>query len=345
MSEVIDVSIVVPIYNTDLAKLDRCIKSIHTVISNSRIRIECILVDDGSRNMIKEFIENNVTDMYSFRYFRKDNGGASSARNKGIELSRGDYILFVDADDALIPDSATKMLEYGVKSTADIIISDLIYEKGNKRSIWNAFRENTETIDQYDVLKALSQNGKLNGPVCKLLKRKYIIANQIRFPEKMITGEDAIFFYRVLEFEPTIKYYRHNTYVYYGDGSTSMNRMKNNGILILENYNTVFISYMKLLEVSSIHIDLIPILMVQNLEKHMKQISNYKLDLLDNRMLSNEIKQELKRTIEIIEQYEERVNYRTSKAYAIRKFVLKSNSILVCMAAMYLRKVYLFIKG
>lgn len=89
------VSIVVPVYNV-MQYLDACMESI---LNQSYHRIEVILVDDGSTDG-----SGQKCDYYSridsrVIVMHKENGGLSDARNKGIALAKGDYIMFVDSDD------------------------------------------------------------------------------------------------------------------------------------------------------------------------------------------------------------------------------------------------------
>ena len=87
-------SIIVPIYKVE-EYLDRCVQSL---VNQSYSNIEIILVDDGSPDscpiMCDQFAENDER----IKVVHKHNGGLSDARNKGIEVSTGKYIMFVDSD-------------------------------------------------------------------------------------------------------------------------------------------------------------------------------------------------------------------------------------------------------
>ena len=100
-------SIIVPVYNAE-EYLDRCLVSI---IEQGFSSYEVILVDDGSTDS-----SSLICDRYSegdarFRTIHKKNGGVSSARNAGLDLAKGEYVMFVDSDDALLPDSLEAMFE------------------------------------------------------------------------------------------------------------------------------------------------------------------------------------------------------------------------------------------
>ena len=89
------VSIIVPVYNVE-QYLDRCLRSL---INQSYKNIEIILVDDGSPDKCPQMCEDWAQKDYRIKVIHKKNGGLSDARNKGIEVARGEYICFVDSDD------------------------------------------------------------------------------------------------------------------------------------------------------------------------------------------------------------------------------------------------------
>lgn len=89
------ISIIVPIYNVE-NYLRQCLDSI---MNQTYQNFECLLINDGSPDNSAEICREYVDKDASFRYFEKENGGVSSARNLGIEHSKGEYITFIDSDD------------------------------------------------------------------------------------------------------------------------------------------------------------------------------------------------------------------------------------------------------
>ena len=102
------VSIIVPVYNVE-QYLRQCLDSI---LVQTFTDWECILVDDGSTDCSKDICDEFANKDSRFRVVHKKNGGVSSARNKGIELSRGVYITFVDADDTIDKDVLSAVNKY-----------------------------------------------------------------------------------------------------------------------------------------------------------------------------------------------------------------------------------------
>lgn len=88
-------SIIIPVYNVE-KYIRKCLESIYNQTYNN---YEVIIINDGSKDNSKLIIEEYVKKDNRFKNYNKDNGGLSDARNYGLKYVRGDYILFVDADD------------------------------------------------------------------------------------------------------------------------------------------------------------------------------------------------------------------------------------------------------
>ena len=90
-------SIIIPIYNAE-RHLKSCLDSI---VNQNYLNYEVLLIDDGSTDKSGEICDDYVSRFKKFKVIHKENKGVSNARNKGIELSQGEYLLFVDSDDFL----------------------------------------------------------------------------------------------------------------------------------------------------------------------------------------------------------------------------------------------------
>jgi len=98
------VSVIIPCYNCR----DFIAQALESVMRQTYKNIEIIVVDDGSSDGTKEFITNNYSDII---YFYQRNQGPAAARNRGIKLSKGKYIAFLDADDAWLPNKIESQIE------------------------------------------------------------------------------------------------------------------------------------------------------------------------------------------------------------------------------------------
>lgn len=119
------ISIIVPCYNQ--AKfLDECL---HSVINQTYNNWECILINDGSTDdteiIAKKWTEKDVR----FKYFYKENGGLSSARNAGLKIANGEWIQFLDCDDLLESEKFEK--SFSDDLNYDIILSEFKILKNN----------------------------------------------------------------------------------------------------------------------------------------------------------------------------------------------------------------------
>ena len=171
-------SIIVPVYNGENT-IERCVNSL---VKQSYKDIEIILVNDGSKDntlkVLKDF-KKKYKDLIVV--VDKENGGVGSARNAGLDKATGDYVTFVDADDALEKD-AISYINKIIKHDEDMVYSGLkrisehdekvLYELHPKKCLWSEFKY---TSTQF-----------------KIYKREYLNKNKIRYSSFKI-NEDTYF--------------------------------------------------------------------------------------------------------------------------------------------------------
>lgn len=141
-------SVVVTTYN-DGEFLKR---SLPSIINQSQKPLEIIIVDDGSDNNLAETLANTFISYSDIPiiYEKKENGGPSSARNLGIKIAKGEYILFLDSDDELLGESLEwrqKTLDSLGKNYASVYCSSI-----------NCFKNNKKIIDEVN-----ETNGEIDG--------------------------------------------------------------------------------------------------------------------------------------------------------------------------------------
>lgn len=116
------VSIIIPVYNTPVDKLQRCIDS---VLSQTMDRLEVVLVDDGSEPWCASELDKAVQKDRRVRVIHKRNEGSAVARNTGIGEAAGEYVTFVDSDDFVFPymleDAYALIDKYGADITMGLI--------------------------------------------------------------------------------------------------------------------------------------------------------------------------------------------------------------------------------
>lgn len=114
------VSIIIPVYKVEDV-LRRCVDS---VLGQSIADIEVILVDDGSPDGCPHMCDRYAEADKRVRVVHKENGGLSDARNRGLDIATGDYVMFVDSDDYIEQDSCERFLEAMKETGVDIVLGD-----------------------------------------------------------------------------------------------------------------------------------------------------------------------------------------------------------------------------
>mgnify|MGYP000945230160 CR=1 FL=1 len=112
------VSLIVPVYRVE-EYLPRCLKSIEE--QTMQEGLEVLLVDDGSPDRCGEMCEEFARTRANVRVIHKQNGGLSSARNAGIDVATGEYLMFLDSDDFLRKDACETAYRTAVETGADIV--------------------------------------------------------------------------------------------------------------------------------------------------------------------------------------------------------------------------------
>lgn len=116
------VSIIVPVYNIQ-DYLPACIDSI---LAQTYKNFEAILVDDGSKDNCGEICDEYATKDARVRVIHKQNGGLTSARNAGLKVARGEWIMHVDGDDWIEPDMLELLVAYAEQTGADLVFGDFV---------------------------------------------------------------------------------------------------------------------------------------------------------------------------------------------------------------------------
>lgn len=190
------ISIIVPVYNGE-KYLDACIRSI---IHQTSEAWELLLVNDGSTDMSERICQKYLSDT-RIKYLSKKNDGVQSARWYGVCEARYPNILFLDADDVLLP-SAIDVLNKSISAELDIITIE-IQHFVEEDSIQTEQTEQGSPFlwkeDKYAVLKAILKGdilSRITGSLYKkqlLLDAKEIFDNGLRIGEDMMANLEMVF--------------------------------------------------------------------------------------------------------------------------------------------------------
>lgn len=208
------ISVIVPVYKVE-AYLDPCVESI---INQTYRNLEIILVDDGSPDRCPEMCDAWAAKDSRIKVVHKKNGGASDARNAGLDVFLGDYVTFVDADDLVASDMVEVLFKGCVDNGADVSMCAL-----------QNFSENAPCLDGRNSSAEKILSGEFvctqffccygPNPVSKLFKRSVVKESRFILGRKM--GEDAAFTYPILYAQERICFVQRYMYFYRSNPSSA----------------------------------------------------------------------------------------------------------------------------
>ncbi len=191
------ISVIVPVYNVELY-IEKCVESI---CNQTYTSIEVILVDDGSTDSCPQKCDNFAKSDTRIKVIHKKNGGLSDARNVGIDLANGDYLMFVDGDDYIDENMCQVLLDTLEKYGADISICNFKYVGENLADEFVQMNQHMPIKDEVISGRRVIEN-KVMGPQSwywvvawnKLYSRR--LFESVRFP-KGKTHEDEFIFHEI----------------------------------------------------------------------------------------------------------------------------------------------------
>lgn len=219
------VSVIVPVYNVG----DHLRKCLESLVGQTYRNIEIILVNDGSTDDSGEIIDEFAKRDGRIKAVHKENGGVSSARNKGLSLARGDYITFVDADD-IIDVKTIKLCLDSLKNNEDIATFSMVKvdETGNEVTNEGRVDGSVQSLEGSDKVLAyyLSQD---NMRAWSHLFKAHIAKN-VKFDNSMRIHEDAVYTFEVLKNCKRAAVINQGLYFYSNRSDSAMKRYKSSDI-------------------------------------------------------------------------------------------------------------------
>lgn len=229
-------SVIMPIYNGE-AYLDYAISS---VMSQTEHSWELIAVNDGSTDTSSEMCKKYVEKDNRIRLIEKEKSGVSDSRNKGLEVAKGKWIIFLDADDWF-----EENFLYELKRKIDELPYDFYicnyYNAIDEKQKFQArditfnkmetfvFSEIANASLRQSQWKKKEYYGNLRTVWAKCFKREYINKNHIRFCSQLTVGEDMLFVLEYLKYINNICYINYPLYNYRYNPISVMHSRKWNG--------------------------------------------------------------------------------------------------------------------
>lgn len=218
-----DISIIVPMYNVEKF-LPRCVESIR---NQTHRNIEIILVDDESPDNCGAMADEYAKEDSRIKVIHQKNKWLGGARNSGLKIATGDYILFVDSDDYIRLDMCEKLLDILNQYDCDMVIFDLynVNVKGEIVAVSSAPIEPMVHFKGDDIKNILFPliigSHSINSAWMKVYKRDIFSKNDLMFNEKIRYAEDYEFCLRLFPCINTFMHYNEPLY-YYIENSTSI---------------------------------------------------------------------------------------------------------------------------
>lgn len=185
------ISIIIPVYN----KKDKLKECLDSVLSQTYKNIEVIIIDDGSVDGSDAICDNYAEKDKRVVVKHIKNCGVSKARNVGINMSHGDYIQFVDADDFINSDMTEKLYRMICDDHSDMAICGYNQIVKGKRvaSIIPQLIGKQKNINYYKIIDTYRLDPLCGSPCNRLIKSEIIKKNNIRFVPEISFAEDFTF--------------------------------------------------------------------------------------------------------------------------------------------------------
>lgn len=238
----VNISVIIPVYNA----ASTILRAVDSILLQEYEPIEVILVDDGSSDGSGALCDELAGRDPRIKVIHKTNEGVSSARNVGLEHASGEYVMFLDADDAIRYGTLASMYRRG----SDMILAG--FAKVDGRSIVESYspagemdyRDNNEIAAFIDKTITRKHSYLLNSACFKLFRTELIRKHDLKFDEQLRYGEDKMFVFSFLCIAENVRTVPEIVYDYILQaGSLSCDLVSDNHLsqifLLLERYKKV----------------------------------------------------------------------------------------------------------
>lgn len=195
----VKVSVILPVYNVE-KYLSKCLESL---LNQTLTNIEIICINDGSEDNSAKILNEYQNKDQRIKIINQENHGAGYARNRGIEIARGEYLSFLDADDFFDENMLKLAYNEAIQHNADICIyNSYLYDNLSKTTEINNFSIKKRFLPEKKVFNRSDINSNIFKNIMgwawdKLYKKSFILNNQLEFQD-LRTTNDMYFVYSSL---------------------------------------------------------------------------------------------------------------------------------------------------
>ncbi len=216
------ISVIIPVYNTEKF-LRECLDS---VLAQTFTDFEVLVINDGSTDRSGEICDEYSAKDARMKVFHKENGGASSARNLGIERAKGEWICFIDSDDWVREKYLGGFMSQISNTQIDLIVQGFVkkFSDGRAKKV-----DAGEGLIKLSGLYLLFEQKKIHNfgfTVSKFYKKELIRCNKISFPEDFTIAEDFAFFLKYLSKSENVYFQKEHNYFYRQIEGSLSNRLR-----------------------------------------------------------------------------------------------------------------------
>lgn len=223
------ISIIIPCYNVE-SYITKCLDSL---LTNNKSFIEVLLINDGSTDSTKSICENYARIYENIRVISQKNTGVGIARNKGLEVAKGDYIWFIDPDDYVTDRAIDIIKEELDNNDANVVMFDyfnLVDDDLEEKKL--KIYQNFDRDEFGKVIVDLYSTEMMYTLWNKIYNKNFLIENKIKF-KKIPMGQDCIFNLDVFEKVKKVKSVSKKIYIYRSDRTeSSTNKYRKNRYLL-----------------------------------------------------------------------------------------------------------------
>lgn len=212
------ISVIIPIYKTDLNTLKRSIESVTSQALSENVEL-CLIFDGNSELSESEFI-SQVSARTQIKIISKNHEGVSAARNAGINFAEGEWILFVDVDDMLPGDTINSLYPALNQFNADVVFGNYLVQIGETGSVQAISRiTQQQNISDLKLIqefahRVLDMKERFGVVWAAAFRRSFLLQNGIRFNTKLEIAEDTEFVLKTVLNAKSIVFTKDAIYTY-----------------------------------------------------------------------------------------------------------------------------------